>query len=112
MSSREDKVWFDGEHKLEGICRDITEAMAGGSNVLVLWLAHFNSTLAIVEGKLRAHSIEYKSYLPLDFSSLCPQDGAGPSVWVGLASYFQSKALSPPKRSPKSLEILIIEHHP
>src|SRR5262249_4516069 len=110
MSSIEDKVWFDGERKLEGICGDIVDATARGSNVLVL--AHFNSTLGIVEGKLRARSIEYKSFLPLDFSSLCPQDDAPPSVWVGQASYFQSKALSPQKRSQKSLEILIVEHHP
>jgi hypothetical protein len=112
MNSHEDKVWFDRDRKLEGICRDVTDAKANGSNGLIL--AHFKSTLAEIEESLRTRSIEYKSYLPLDFSSLCGQsDAAGDrDVWVGLASYFQSKAFSAAKTSKSSLHILIAEHHP
>lgn len=109
MSSHEDKVWFDGDRKLDGICRDVSEANANGSNALVL--AHFQSTLTEVEASLRVRRIEYTSYLPLDFSSLCSR-GHGSSVWAGLASYFQTRVLSPSEKSHSSLRILIAEHHP
>lgn len=112
MSSYEDRIWLDGNRKLDAICQDVLEASAGRSNALVL--AHFKSTLAIVEEGLRARSIEYKSFLPPDFSSLCIRghDPESTSVWVGLASYFQARSSAPAEQSPSSLRILVAEHHP
>jgi hypothetical protein len=112
MSSYEDKIWLDGNRKLDAICQDTLDAGANGSSALVL--AHFKSTLAIVEDRLRSRSIEYKSYLPLDFSSLClpGHDTEATSVWVGLASHFQPRPLSQAEQSRSSLRILIAEHHP
>jgi hypothetical protein len=112
MDDYEDKIWLDGNRKLDAICQDVLEARADLSNALVL--AHFKSTLAIVEGRLRERSIEYKSYLPLDFSSLCfrGHDTESTSVWVGLASYFQPHSLALAEQSRSSLRILVAEHHP
>ena len=112
MTPHEDKVWFDGRRKLDGICRDVSEAVTAGSNALIL--AHFQSTLDAVEASLRARRIEYKSYLPLDFSSLCAgrHSFTASNVWAGLASYFQARALSPSEKSHSSLSILLAEHHP
>jgi hypothetical protein len=112
MSSYEDKIWLDGNRRLDAICQDVLDARAGLSNALVL--THFKSTLAIVEDRLRSRSIEYRSYLPLDFSALCfrGHDTKATSVWVGLASYFQARSLSQAEQSRSSLRILVAEHHP
>jgi hypothetical protein len=112
MSSYEDKIWLDGNRKLDAICQDVLDARADLSNALIL--AHFKSTLAIVEDRLRTRSIEYKSYQPFDYSSLCfrGHDAESTSVWVGLASYFQARAPSPAEQSRSSLRVLIAEHHP
>lgn len=112
MSSYEDKVWFNGDRRLDAICQEVLDAKRDQSNALIL--AHFKSTLARVEERLRSRSVEYRSYLPLDFSSLCFRDheGGSTSVWVGLASYFQARSLSPVDQSRSSLRILIAEHHP
>ena len=120
MSSYEDKIWLDGNRKLDGICQDALDARAELSNALIL--AHFKSTLSIVEGRLSARAIDYKSYMPLDFSALCfrGHDTASTGVWVGLASYFQARSSAPPSAPPtalmdqsrSALRILVAEHHP
>jgi preprotein translocase subunit SecA len=112
VSAHEDKVWFDAGCKLHGICQDIADAEAGGSNVLIL--AHFKDTLAILEEALRTRSIEYKTFLTLDFSSLCSRrvDAASPGLWVGLASYFESRSLSAADKFQPPVQILAAEHHP
>lgn len=112
MSLYEDKIWLDGNRKLDAICQDILEARADLSNALVL--THFKSTLAIVEARLRASEIEYTEYQPFDFSSLCfrGHEGESTAVWVGLASYFQARSSAPVEHSPSALRILIAEHHP
>jgi len=112
MSSYEDKIWLDGNRKLDAICQDVLDARADLSNALVL--AHFKSTLAIVEGRLRARAIEYKSYMPLEFSSLClrGQDTESTSVWVGLASYFHARSPAPSEQTRSTLRVLVAEHHP
>lgn len=112
MSSYEDKIWFDGNRRLDAICQDALDAAADRSNALIL--AHFKTTLTTVEDRLNARSIEYKSYSPLDFSSLCPRafESESASIWVGNASHFQARSLPPAERSRSSLRILIAEHHP
>lgn len=88
------------------------DAKVDRSNALIL--AHFQSTLVIVEESLSARSIEYRSYPPLDFSSLCSSghDSGDAGVWIGLASYFQARALSAAEKSQSTLRIVIAEHHP
>jgi hypothetical protein len=112
MNSFEDKIWFDGERRLNAICEDALDAAAHRSNALIL--AHFKTTLTKVEDRLAERSIEYKSYSPLDFSSLCPRAFAAesPSIWVGLASHFQARSLPPAEHSASSLCILVAEHQP
>lgn len=116
MSSYEDKIWLDGNRKLDGICEDALDARAELSNALIL--AHFKSTLSIVEGRLSARAINYKAFSPLDFSTLCfrGHDTTSTSVWVGLASYFQARSSAPSpasiKQSRRALLILVAEHHP
>lgn len=112
MSSYEDKVWFDAERRLDAICQDALDARADRSNALIL--AHFKTTLTTLEDRLNARSIEYKSYSPLDFSSLCPRnfDTEPASIWVGNASHFQARSLPPTEQSRSSLRILVAEHHP
>lgn len=120
MSSYEDKIWLDGNRKLDGICQDASDARADLSNALVL--AHFKSTLSILQDCLSARAIDYKSYSPLDFSALCfrGHDTGSTSVWVGLASHFQARpsgaTLARMERSQEqsrsALRILVAEHHP
>lgn len=112
MSSYEDKIWLDGNRKLDGICQDVLDARAELSNALIL--AHFKSTLAVVEDRLRARAIEFRSYTSFDFLSLCfrGHDANATGVWVGLASYFQPRSPAPAQHSRSSLRILISEHHP
>lgn len=120
MSSYEDKIWLDGNRKLDGICEDALDARAELSNALIL--AHFKSTLSIVEGQLSARAIDYTSYTPLDFSALCfrGHDTASTRVWVGLASYFpargsahsSARSSAPVDQSRSALRILVAEHHP
>src|SRR5437764_14518263 len=99
MSSVEDKIWFDANRKLDAICKEALEATADQSNALIL--AHFKTTLASVEDRLNARSVEYKSYSLPDFSSLCPRgfNTERPSIWVGQASHFKARALPPIERS-------------
>lgn len=112
MSSYEDKIWLDGNRKLDGICQDALDARAERSNALIL--AHFKSTLSIVEGCLSARAIDYNSYLPVDFSALCfrGNDTESTRVWVGLASYFQARSSAPVEQSGSALRILVAEHYP
>ena len=112
MSSYEDKIWLDGNRKLEGICQDALDARAELSNALIL--AHFKSTLSILEDRLSARAIDYKPYQPLDFSALCfrGHDTASAVVWVGLASYFQARTSAPLEQSRSGLRILVAEHYP
>lgn len=116
MSSYEDKIWLDGNRKLDGICQDTLDARAELSNALIL--AHFKSTLSILEDRLSARGIEFKSYLPLDFSALCfrGHDTASTRIWVGLASYFQARSSAPSSapmdQSRSALRILVAEHYP
>lgn len=116
MSSYEDKIWLDGNRKLDGICQDARDARADLSNALIL--AHFKSTLSIVEGLLSKRAIDYKSYSPLDFSALCfrGHDPASTSVWVGLASHFQAHGSATSgatmDQSRSAVRILVAEHHP
>ncbi len=116
MSSYEDKIWLDGSRKLDGICQDALDARVELSNALIL--AHFKSTLSILEDCLRARVIDYRSYSPFDFSELCfrGRDTESTSVWVGLASHFQARSSAhssaPMKQSRSALRILVAEHHP
>lgn len=116
MSSYEDKIWLDGHRKLDGICQDASDARADLSNVLIL--AHFKSTLSILEDCLSARAIDYKSYSPPDFSALCfrGHDTESTSVWVGLASHFQARSSEASsarmEQSRSALRILVAEHYP
>lgn len=112
MTPYEDKIWFDAGRRLDAICQDAIDAAADRSNALIL--AHFKTTLAAVEDGLNARSIEYRSYSPLDLSSLCPGyfDSEPSSIWVGQASHFQARSLSPSEHSRSSMRVLVAEHHP
>lgn len=111
MSSPEDKVWFDADRRLDAICKEALDATANHSSALIL--AHFKTTLAAVEDRLNARSIEYKSYSQFEFSSLClRQLDETPTIWVGQASHFKARSNPPIERSRSSLFILVAEHHP
>jgi len=112
----DDKVWWNVERKLEGICAEIAATIAAGGNVLVL--AHFEGGLAIVETALRTRPIEFREFSLFDSSKLCSThtDGAG-KVWAGLARAFQPpKTRGPDKsaaaRSGIPLKIVVAERHP
>ncbi len=106
----DDKVWWNVERKLEGICKEIAAVRADGRNVLVL--AHFEGTVSALEASLRARSIEHQNFSLFDHSAVCATDAIG-KVWVGLARGFQA----PRNRvsggsSAGRLEIIVAEHHP
>jgi hypothetical protein len=121
----DDKVWWDCERKLQGICEEIIAIGIAGANVLLL--AHFEGTLANVEGALRARAIESKRFSQFDAAELCSV-GAG-NVWSGLARSFpapharvsdewgatrlQTSTPTPIETSQQvSLRIIVAEHHP
>jgi len=116
MSSYEDKIWLNGNRKLDGICQDASDAGADLSNALIL--AHFKSTLSMLEDCLSARTLDFKSYSALDFSALCfrGHDIESTSVWVGLASHFQARSFAATsartEQSRSALRILVAEHHP
>ncbi len=109
-SKFEDKVWFNQNRKLDGICRDVSLARTNHRNVLIL--AHFQSTLSLMESALRARSIGYGSYSSFDFSTLLNRGASANSseVWLGLSSSFQNPIFSIDSKT----ELLVIfpEHHP
>lgn len=105
----EDRVWVDDGRKLEGICDGLRLAQNDDENVLII--AHFESTLAAVETKLRARSTTYHSFFSNDYPALCSSGSR--KVWLALASYFQahnSATLEKPADAP--LAVLVAEHHP
>ena len=120
----DDQVWWDEERKLKGICEQIAAVRAGGSRVLLL--AHFEGTLASVEGALRTHSTEIKRFSQFDSKVLCsPSLDSQGNVWSGLARSFQAthaggaddwgatRLRSPVETSSQNpLRIIVAEHHP
>lgn len=112
-STCEDKVWVDEARKLEGIRRDVDEAVGGGLNVLVV--THFESMLSVVGKKLRECSIEHRAFTPGDPVALCARSGgaAPAAVWLVLASHLRAGALVPaPQTEEVRLRVLAAEHHP
>jgi preprotein translocase subunit SecA len=109
----DDKIWVTSDRKLEGIYDDIILARSNGVNALVI--AHFESTLSLVEAKLSDRSIDHYTFFPGDYTALCAKNSNAETVkvWLGLASYLQTPG-SPTARRPEAerLYILFAEHHP
>lgn len=124
----DDKVWWDRERKLRGICLEVAAIKAIGGNVLLL--AHFEGTLVSVEATLMSRAIESNRFSQFDSSILCsPGSGSAGNVWSGLARSFQAPPahisdqwgatrLQPSVATPrealqqKALQIIVAEHHP
>jgi hypothetical protein len=121
----DDRVWWDRERKLQGICAEVTAIKNAGGNVLLL--AHFEGTLANVEGALRVRAIETKRFSQFDSATLC--SGSAGSIWSGLARSFQTPharvadewgatrlptSVAPPIETlhQTPLQIIVAEHHP
>jgi hypothetical protein len=118
----DDKVWWDLERKLGGICEEVVAIMAAGRNILLL--AHFEGTLAVLETALRTRRIEHQRFATSISSMLCRVnlDGSG-KVWAGRAEAFlpsQTLAVNgsnrrePPPEIPLEipLEIIVADHYP
>lgn len=109
----EEKVWVDGERKLEGVRQDIARAAAEEKNVLLL--AHFEETLSALASSLRARSVPYQTHFDDDASALCaPARGdEGAKVWLALASHFRAQGPAPAGGARVSrILVLVAEHHP
>ncbi len=124
----DDKVWWDRERKLRGICLEVAALKAARGNVLLL--AHFEGTLVSVEDALRAGKIESNRFSQFDSTILClPTSGSGGNVWSGLARSFpappahlsdqwgatrlQTSEATPQETSQqRPLQIIVAEHHP
>lgn len=124
----DDRVWWDRERKLRGICLEVAAIKAVGGNVLLL--AHFEGTLVTMEAALRAKAIESNRFSQFDSSILCsPGPGRAGNVWSGLARSFQAPPahisdqwgatrLQPSVPTPREasqqrpLHIIVAEHHP
>jgi preprotein translocase subunit SecA len=114
----DDKIWWNLERKLAGICEEIVAIIAAGRNVLLL--AHFEGTLAVFETALRTRRIEHQRFATSISSMLCRVnlDGRG-KVWAGLAAAFlpantpaangSNRRENPPEFP---LEIIVAAHHP
>jgi preprotein translocase subunit SecA len=113
----DDKVWWNLERKLAGICEAIVAIRSAGRNVLLL--AHFEGTLAGLETALRTRRIEHQRFATSISSMLCRvnSDGSG-KIWAGRADAFLPSntlgAKDPHRRdtSPELLEIIVADHHP
>lgn len=123
----DDKVWWDRERKLQGICEEIATIKTAGGNVLLL--AHFEGTLVNVEGALRARAIESKRFSQFDSAVLCSSgSGSAGNLWSGLARSFQAphahisgewgatrlqtSVATPLETQQTPLQIIVAEHHP
>jgi preprotein translocase subunit SecA len=108
----EDKVWWSNERKLQGLCDEISSAIAWHGNVLAL--AHFENTRSSLEAALRARSIEYQTYSSFDSSALCASStGETGKVWLGLARSLQPPPMLASKESAAAfVAVLVAEHHP
>lgn len=112
----DDKVWWNRERKLAGICHELAATTAGGRNALVL--AHFEETLTGLETALEARRIEHRRFVSSDSAAVCGRHGERPGqVWAGRAQAFQpSNTLTSiePSRAllEVPLEIIVAEHHP
>jgi len=106
----DDKVWFNSQRRLAGICADVAAVRAQGQNVLLL--THFQTTLSVLQQALRTAAIEFESFSIADSSRLCSM-GAGGKVLMGLVRAFQpTTAQVSSARSQSSLAIVVAEHHP
>lgn len=114
----DDKVWWNLERKLAGICEEIVVIVAAGRNVLLL--THFDGTLAVLETALRTRGIEHQRFATSNSSMLCRGnlDGSG-KVWAGRADAFLPSRTLPTNGSNRgesppeiTLEIIVADHHP
>lgn len=108
----DDKVWWNAQRKLKGICAEVAALRADGLNVLLL--AHFEGTLSVFEMELRARTIAYERFSTVDLSWLCSGviEGTG-KLWLGLARALQTSAAALGHSAASvRLEIIVAEHHP
>lgn len=122
---KDDRVWWDRERKLQGICAEVIATRSAGSSVLLL--AHFEGTLANVEAALKVSAIETKRFSQFDSATLCAVSAG--TVWSGLARSFQipharvavewgatrlQTSVGTPIETLRQapLQIIIAEHHP
>jgi hypothetical protein len=112
----DDKVWWNRERKLAGICHELEAATAGGRNALVL--AHFDETLRGLELELAARRMAFSRFVSSDSAAVCGRHGKSPGqLWAGRAQAFQPSntlaSIEPSKALPEvPLEIIVAEHYP
>ncbi|HXD34812.1 MAG TPA: hypothetical protein VN643_27075 [Pyrinomonadaceae bacterium] len=115
----DDKVWWDCRRKLNGICEEVSAAIAAGQNVLLL--AHFEATLSEIEATLRSRSVEIERLARIDSSILC--SGVSGKAWSGLARFLSTpipstddwgaiKLQHPSMMTGNLINIIVAEHYP
>jgi preprotein translocase subunit SecA len=117
----EDKVWWNNERKLEGICDEIRVGQSAGN---VLLLSHFETGVAELETALRIRSIEFEKFFHADGSVLCAQQaGRNARLFVGQTHSLPAAPAHDPdvwgatrlqnvSRQSMPLTVIVNEHHP
>jgi preprotein translocase subunit SecA len=106
----DDKVWFDSQRRFAGICADVASFRSQQQNILLL--AHFPTTLSVLQQALRAASIGFETFSLADSSLLCSMETRG-RVLVGLVRAFQpTMAQTGSGSEAANLQIIVAEHHP
>jgi hypothetical protein len=115
----DDKLWWDRQRKLNGICEEVLAATAAGEHVLLV--AHFEATLAEIETALRARNSEVERLAHIDSVTVCSASAA--KVWSALARSLPSRAPSvndwgahklhrTSAAVSNPLNIMVAEHYP
>jgi hypothetical protein len=107
MPQVDDKVWFSSQRKFAGICGELAASDPEHPNTLIL--AHFPTTLSLLESSLRTAGINFRQYSVSDTWNLC---SIGERVVTGLVRSVEADRPELGNPVLRRLQVMVVEHHP